>query len=68
MEKTRTGKNNRGIIKMKIINFGSCNMDYVYSLHHIVTPGETETTKQLEIFYGGREYKEICKTKDKLNY
>ena len=39
---------------MKIINFGSCNIDYVYSLDHIVAPGETETTKVLEIFPGGK--------------
>ena len=26
---------------MKIINFGSCNMDYVYTVDHIVQPGET---------------------------
>lgn len=39
---------------MKIINFGSCNIDYVYSLDHIVAPGETETTKALEIFPGGK--------------
>ena len=26
---------------MKILNFGSCNIDYVYQLEHIVTDGET---------------------------
>lgn len=39
---------------MKIINFGSSNIDYVYSLQHIVTPGETESTESLEIFPGGK--------------
>lgn len=39
---------------MKILNFGSCNIDYVYSLHHIVKIGETETTHTLEIFPGGK--------------
>ena len=29
---------------MKILNFGSCNIDYVYSVDHIVEPGETEKT------------------------
>ena len=29
---------------MKILNFGSCNIDYVYSLDHIVKEGETEVT------------------------
>ena len=27
---------------MKVLNFGSCNIDYVYSLDHIVREGETE--------------------------
>ena len=26
---------------MKILNFGSCNIDSVYSVTHIVQPGET---------------------------
>ena len=39
---------------MKILNFGSCNIDYVYSLDHIVRVGETETTYKLEIFPGGK--------------
>lgn len=39
---------------MKILNFGSCNIDYVYSLDHIVHPGETESCCKLEIFPGGK--------------
>ena len=39
---------------MKIINFGSCNIDYVYSLDHIVKEGETESTDCLETFPGGK--------------
>lgn len=39
---------------MKILNFGSCNIDFVYSLDHIVKPGETEATDRLEIFPGGK--------------
>lgn len=39
---------------MKIINFGSCNIDYVYSLNHIVLPGETESSSNMEIFPGGK--------------
>lgn len=39
---------------MKILNFGSCNIDYVYSLDHIVVAGETETTNMLETFPGGK--------------
>ena len=39
---------------MKILNFGSCNVDYVYYLDHIVNPGETETSDKLEVFPGGK--------------
>lgn len=39
---------------MKILNFGSCNMDYVYSLDHIVKAGETEQSHKMEIFPGGK--------------
>jgi len=39
---------------MKILNFGSCNIDYVYSLDHIVRVGETETTQKMEVFPGGK--------------
>lgn len=38
----------------KILNFGSCNLDYVYSLDHIVAPGETEASSALQIFPGGK--------------
>ncbi len=39
---------------MKIVNFGSCNLDYVYKLDHIVKTGETEHSEQMEIFPGGK--------------
>ena len=39
---------------MKILNFGSCNIDYVYSLDHIVKAGETQTTYDTKIFPGGK--------------
>ena len=39
---------------MKILNFGSCNIDYVYSLDHIVIPGETLSSNSLELFPGGK--------------
>ncbi|MBR2044312.1 MAG: helix-turn-helix domain-containing protein [Clostridia bacterium] len=39
---------------MKILNFGSCNIDYVYSLDHIVVPGETLSSNSLELFPGGK--------------
>ena len=39
---------------MKILNFGSCNIDFVYSLNHIVNAGETETSGEMNIFPGGK--------------
>ena len=39
---------------MKILNIGSCNIDYVYTLNHIVAPGETETSSKMETFPGGK--------------
>ncbi len=39
---------------MKLINFGSCNIDYVYAVDHIVAGGETEAARGLEIFPGGK--------------
>lgn len=39
---------------MKILNFGSCNIDYVYSLNHIVNGGETESADMLAVLPGGK--------------
>lgn len=39
---------------MKILNFGSCNIDFVYSLNHIVAVGETEQSSSMNIFPGGK--------------
>ena len=39
---------------MKILNFGSCNIDYVYKLDHIVCVGETEQSQSLSVFPGGK--------------
>lgn len=39
---------------MKILNFGSCNIDYVYSLDHVVKAGETQTAYATKIFPGGK--------------
>ncbi len=39
---------------MKILNFGSCNIDMVYSVDHIVNVGETIHTNKLEFFAGGK--------------
>ncbi len=39
---------------VKILNFGSCNIDYVYSVDHIVLPGETLSASKMEVFPGGK--------------
>lgn len=39
---------------MRILNFGSCNIDYVYAVEQIVQPGQTITTNSLEVFPGGK--------------
>ena len=39
---------------MKVLNFGSLNVDYVYSLHHIVQGGETILSSKMEVFAGGK--------------
>lgn len=39
---------------MNILNFGSLNIDFVYSLDHFVQRGETITSRDLQIFSGGK--------------
>lgn len=39
---------------MKILNFGSCNIDIVYNVDHIVKPGETLSAGGVELFVGGK--------------
>lgn len=39
---------------MKILNLGSCNIDYVYQVPHIVKAGETLSSKSLVRFPGGK--------------
>lgn len=39
---------------MKILNFGSLNIDYVYAVPHFVKPGETLAAIQREVFPGGK--------------
>ena len=39
---------------MRIINFGSLNLDYTYTVDHIVEPGETLDTAERKIFCGGK--------------
>lgn len=39
---------------MRVLNFGSLNIDYVYSVPHFVRPGETISASRLEVFCGGK--------------
>jgi len=39
---------------MRILNFGSCNIDFVYSVDNMVNPGETISAKSVEKFPGGK--------------
>lgn len=39
---------------MKILNYGSLNIDHVYQLEEFVQPGETIACKHYQQFYGGK--------------
>lgn len=39
---------------MKVLNFGSLNIDYVYSVDHICRKGETISSNALNIYSGGK--------------
>ena len=39
---------------MKILNFGSLNLDQVYAVDHFVRPGETLSSSSLHTFRGGK--------------
>ncbi len=39
---------------MKILNFGSMNLDYVYEVEHFVRPGETLAAASLSVKAGGK--------------
>ncbi|MBC8238210.1 MAG: ribokinase [Helicobacteraceae bacterium] len=39
---------------MKIINFGSINIDHVYEVEHFVQPGETLNSESYTVFGGGK--------------
>ena len=45
---------------MAVLNIGSLNVDYVYSLDHIVAPGETEATTCRNVFLGGKGMNQSC--------
>ena len=39
---------------MRVLNFGSLNIDYVYSVDHFVQKGETLASNALNIYTGGK--------------
>lgn len=41
---------------MKILNFGSLNIDYVYQVDHMVRAGETLSSADMEPFLGGKGF------------
>ena len=45
---------------MRVLNIGSLNIDYVYSVDHIILPGETESTGSRNIFLGGKGMNQSC--------
>ncbi|MDD6212281.1 MAG: ribokinase, partial [Clostridiales bacterium] len=45
---------------MKVLNIGSLNLDYVYSVDHIILPGETEATGSRKTFLGGKGMNQSC--------
>ena len=43
-----------GMRPVRILNYGSLNLDYVYSVDHIVRPGETISSSCMNTFCGGK--------------
>lgn len=39
---------------MKVLNFGSLNVDYVYQVDHMMREGETQKSTRREVFAGGK--------------
>lgn len=39
---------------MKVLNIGSCNIDYIYEVDHMVQPGETQSVTSLQTVSGGK--------------
>lgn len=39
---------------MKILNYGSLNIDYTYSVDHFVRGGETMSSEEMNVFSGGK--------------
>ena len=52
--KNARAKGRRHLDLVKILNYGSLNVDHVYSVDHIVKEGETILSDDLNIFCGGK--------------
>ena len=53
-ESTKTQRMQKGGNSLKICNFGSMNMDYVYQVDAFLLPGETKSSDALFINCGGK--------------
>jgi ribokinase len=47
-------ENGMGGAKMKVLCFGSLNIDYTYKVEHFVKKGETISSESLRVFSGGK--------------
>lgn len=45
---------------MRVLNIGSMNLDIVYSVDHIILPGETEASTSRNTFLGGKGMNQSC--------
>ena len=43
-------------MRSTVLNFGSCNIDHVYSVNEFVTPGETLSSQTYRTFPGGKGF------------
>lgn len=39
---------------MRVLNFGSANLDYIFTVDHIAAPGETISSIRRELCPGGK--------------
>ena len=46
---------------MKVLNFGSLNIDYIYQMAHFIRPGETAPCKTLTAGCGGKGYRQFLR-------
>ena len=46
---------------MKVLNFGSLNLDYVYQVESILIPGETQASRNRQTFCEGRNSGLSCR-------